>query len=484
MPNNEEDDTEARFSDINNHLENILSMNQQLENKIKDIPKIITSPFEMKSPNQTISVFKGTFTIMKGNKPIKIDGEIYYQWFPNAEVKFSGTVTEDSEDFFGFSIADDKYKIVLNGFDFGNAFLQNISTSQEQTVEGIILGEATVGDKTIPVSKISFAIPNCRDFFGNPVKIETDTSSGISRNRLRFENEEYIIIIDKSNNFKNLNKELSDNGGFVLLYFGELTKKKGDIQFNELNEIIYCFSTFLTFLNGRRCSPVFLQGMHENNIIWTDYSSYITDQYVAVCSWVPKHSIECLDEIWIVFSDLWKNSNDRDFLISAIHWYVEANMNSGYIEGSIIMSQVALELIYNWLVIEKKRLLIGKDSESISASNKIRLLLSQINGNSQTPETFKDLKAFIKSNNEIIDGVEAFVQIRNALIHSQEEKRKKLTKISSGVKYEVKQLAIWYIELSLLYIFKYRGKYYNRCSGKLWAGEGEEISPYSKCSIL
>ena len=137
-----------------------------------------------------------------------------------------------------------------------------------------------------------------------------------------------------------------------------------------------------------------------------------------------------------------------------IYWYLEANGNSAKIEGSIIIAQVALELIYNWLIIEKKKLLIGKDGENISAANKIRLLLSQVKLDVDTPNVLINLKKFINDNDEIADGVDAFVSIRNALVHSQVEKRKKLTKISSGVKFEALQLSIKYIEHSLLSIFK------------------------------
>jgi len=82
------------------------------------------------------------------------------------------------------------------------------------------------------------------------------------------------------------------------------------------------------------------------------------------------------------------------------------------------------------------------------------------------------------------DGVEAFVQIRNAIVHSQEGKRKKLTKISDNTKYQALQLSLWYIELSLLYVLEFKGKYYNRCSGKLWAGDGEEEVPWNRESSI
>ncbi|MGB4568690.1 MAG: hypothetical protein WBH96_06955, partial [Dysgonamonadaceae bacterium] len=47
-------------------------------------------------------------------------------------------------------------------------------------------------------------------------------------------------------------------------------------------------------------------------------------------------------------------------------WYVEANSNAGFSEGSIILAQTALELIYNWWIVENKKIILGKDSENIS----------------------------------------------------------------------------------------------------------------------
>ena len=33
-----------------------------------------------------------------------------------------------------------------------------------------------------------------------------------------------------------------------------------------------------------------------------------------------------------------KNENDREVLEMAVHWYLEANNNSGYVDGAIIMA--------------------------------------------------------------------------------------------------------------------------------------------------
>nr|WP_319266400.1 hypothetical protein [uncultured Draconibacterium sp.] len=454
-------------------------MNENLDEFFKNTPSIINSPYEMDLPNLPIDIYDGEFTLIQNEKSIKLEGRIFFDWFPHQNVKFEGIIIESEDNPIMVFGGSDEFDLILNGFKFGKAFLTNTTLGATSEVSGIIQGQAILGDKSIAVSKINFTIPNLTDLWGSSVKVINE-KGGIQscKNRIVFENDEFVMTIDKSSKFKSLNSELSKKGGYVVLYAGELTKKKGSIQHDQLQELIYSFSVFLSFLNGRRCAPLFLQGLHDNEVIWTDFTAYNTDQFKSVISWCPKFSVDGMNELWQQFSVLWKNQNDKSFLDFAIHWYVEANGNSGYMEGSIILAQVALELIYNWLIIEKKKLLIGKDGENISAANKIRLLLGQINLKTDIPNTFESLKRFVDDNNELADGVDAFVQIRNALIHSQEEKRKKLTNINYKIKYESQQLSLQYIEYSLLSILNYKGKYYNRCSGKYYAGEGEEYIQY------
>ncbi|MCW3806832.1 hypothetical protein [Plebeiibacterium marinum] len=452
------------------------NMNEKISEIFKNTPDIIKTSYVMEHPNEPILIHEGDFTLNQKERSLTLTGRVYFDWFPQQDIKFEGVIINSTDSIINAFDSNESYDLLISGLSFGKALLQNISIGQNPNISGSLHSESVLGDKTISVTKVNFAIPNLKDFLGSSVKSENKEGSvQLSKSRLVFENEDYLIIIDKSLTFKKLNEELAHKGGYAILYAGELTKKNGSISHDELQELIHCFSVFLTFLNGRRCAPLFLQGIHENDVLWTDFTSYNVDQYKSIVSWSPKLSIGGFNELWQVFSQLWKDPIDKDFLISAVHWYVESNNNSGYIEGSIIMSQVALELIYNWLVIEKKKLLIGKDGENISASNKIRLLLSQVNCKTAVPEA---LQTFVNDNREIVDGIEAFVQIRNAIIHSQEEKRKKLTSINNTIKYEAQQLSLHYIEYSILSILKYKGKYYNRCSGKLWSGEGEEKIRY------
>jgi hypothetical protein len=86
----------------------------------------------------------------------------------------------------------------------------------------------------------------------------------------------------------------------------------------------------------------------------------------------------------------------------------------------------------------------------------------------------------VTENQVIADGPDAFVLIRNAIVHSQESKRKKLMEIPTLTKYEALKLGLWYLELALLYSFGFEGIYRNRCSASKWAGSDEEAVPWAK----
>ena len=253
---------------------------------------------------------------------------------------------------------------------------------------------------------------------------------------------------------------------------------KGPIKLVDIDNLVNCFSTFITFLNGRRCSLLFLTGFFNEQPIWQDFTPRFTDQYQYVPSWVPLQNIAEINDMWQHFHTLWQNRNHQDFITAAVHWYVEANSHAAFTEGSIVLTQTALELLYNWLIIENKGLIIGKDAEIISAANKIRLILNALNVSYKVPDSLLSLSKLVSDNKDVVDGPDSFVLIRNAIVHSQENKRKRLMEIPAKAKYEALKLGLWYLELALLYSFKFEGRYRSRVSVSKWAGSDEETVPW------
>lgn len=460
---------------------------EQLLEEYKDIPDIIESSIEMMEANSSIKIYEGEFLLKSDTEEIKVNGIITFDWVANSGSHFSGKAELEPTNYKAFSNSHNNYKIIIDGLEFGNGFITKNSFGSNFDgcfIKGTLSQQAVFGDKSIAVEKIIFSVPNLRDLYGLPVKKITSNNLSTSMNRLRLENDNYLICIDKCSDYKNRQESLEEKGGYIILYYGELTSKKGSLKLEDTKDVFHCLDTFLTFINGRRTSAMFLQGIYESEVIWCDYTDYFVDPYKVVQSWQQRHSIRGLNELWQNFSTLWKDTDDKNFLTSAIHWYVEANGNRGFSEGSIIMAQTALELLYNWWIIENKKLIVGKDSENINASNKIRLLLSQLNINHSVPEAFKQLEQFIVDSKDIIDAPDAVVQIRNAIVHSQEEKRKKLSAIHYRAKYEALQLCIWYIEMTLLCILDFDDIYFNRCSKEIYASKAEVLVPWTKKKIV
>ncbi|KOP38059.1 hypothetical protein DBB36_20050 [Flavobacterium sp. WLB] len=450
---------------------------KEINEILKNYDEIIESPLNMLEANSFIKIYEGEFTISSDEIKIVVVGTIQYDWFPNSGANFRAKIVDKIDI---LKLYNNSLHIFIDGLEFGEGLITNVTLNNSIFIKGTLSQRAILGDQSIAVEKIVFSIPNMREFSGINIKKATRDKTWTGANRLKFENDKYLILIDKKLNYDNLKKELNEKGGYLILYDGELTCKKGSISYEDTKDILYCLDTFMTFINGRRTSAIFIHGIHDGAVIWQDFTNYDIDIYEFAQSWPEVHSIEGLNELFQKFSQIWKDKSDQDFLVSAIHWYIESNNNRGYSDGAIIMAQTALELLYNWFIVENKKLIIGKDSENINASNKIRLLLSQLNINYLVPQKFSFLQQFIDENTQMVDAPDAVVQIRNAIVHSQEEKRRKLSEIHFKVKYEALQLCIWYIEMSLLAILDYSGKYSNRCSNEMHISERVEYVPWKK----
>ena len=449
----------------------------------KEIPNIVESSIAMLEANNSLNIYCGEYFLKNGTQEIKVNGSVDFDWVASSGPHFSGKIESDTKNYKSLIGTLCMYKLVINGLKFGDGFITNLNlgnSTEGIIIKGTLSQQAVLGDKSIAVEKIIFSIPNLREFHGFAVKKVTQKKISTSMNRLLLENDKFMIIIDKCIDYKTKLISLEEKGGYNILYYGELVNKKEAVKLDDTRDIFHCLDTFLSFLNGKRVAAMFLQGIYSNEVIWCDFTDNVVDQFKHVISWPQKHSIKSLNELWQKFSSLWKDTDNKHFLTLAIHWYIEANSNSGFSEGSIIMTQAALELLYNWWIIEQKKLIIGKDSENITASNKIRLLLSQLNISYLVPLKFSCLQQFIDENKDIIDAPDAFVQIRNAIVHSQEEKRKKLSTIHYKVKYEALQLGLWYVEMTLLCILGFDDIYFNRCSKELHASKAEEFVPWVK----
>jgi hypothetical protein len=214
--------------------------------------------------------------------------------------------------------------------------------------------------------------------------------------------------------------------------------------------------------------------------VWQHWDSRACLSWRGVSSWFPKCENRVLAQLLPGFLKWWRNW-DEDIANTALHWYLESNINAGALEGSIVLTQVALELIA-WTFLVKQECIISEGGfEKLPASDKLRLLLSKFNISTKLPPDWEAkpvpelFKAFAqtppqllqnlvvmakKSENKWVDGPHAFTDLRNGIVHPK--KLKKVLNAESGATFEVCSLGRWYLELVLLALCGYQGKYVNR----------------------
>jgi|AntRauTorckE5430_2_1112549.scaffolds.fasta_scaffold09649_2 hypothetical protein len=429
---------------------------------------------EMSNPNENILIHKGKFIIKNDVKSIVIDGTISFKWFPSTGVYFEGLTTEEPYIINDFGELG-YLQLYIEELFFGECFIStynlNKSNDNQLLISGVLTSKSILGDNSISVERVKFSIPNMKLFFGKYLKTKNELSS----NKLTFKADRYTIVIDKTTNAAENFKKLKKIGGYYNTYAGILTKKDGTITLEEVQDILYCFNNFISILNGRRVSTLFLKGEKNGNEIWTDFTIYSVESYKDVENWTYSHPEVNYTILFNRFYDLWKNGDDRNFLEALTGWYLEVNNGFLNIEASIVKGQIALELLYNWLLVEKNEL-----QQEKLAVGKIRALLTHLKVDSSAPTNFKSLQEYIKDNRDITDAPDSIVRIRNAIVHSQLKKRQKISALATNVKLEALHLTIWYIELAIMFILEYDGLYINRCKAVGWANDMKELVPWSK----
>jgi hypothetical protein len=202
-------------------------------------------------------------------------------------------------------------------------------------------------------------------------------------------------------------------------------------------------------------------GTSGKNTIWQQLGSWKLGSWKDVSSWFPCFETGDVTKAWNGFSHLWHRADWQYPLKIAVHWFVEANSGAGANEGSIVLTQTALELLGWALLVEDQHLFSTAQFDSLRGADKIRQLLRHLGIPENIPPQLKNLRAEavpLKAS----DGPAVFVAIRNGIVHPKKAKRDAIAKMLPLARWEARQLGLWYLELAILRLSSYTGVYYNR----------------------
>jgi hypothetical protein len=413
-------------------------------------------PIRQTEVNDEILIYEGPMKLHSGmddfQKPDGI-GKAVYSWFPYPRVSYNLELKE-----YHGTVVSTEYKIAHEGLDAPTLFYK-LSEDFDGKVQGFIEEYQSPG-KEMAFDSILFQFPNLALFVN-----KMDPGQGIPQpaKTISFSVGKYSLILQNTM-LKSQLDSVSGKHGYILNGVVELKKPGKLVSLVEVNKLISVFFEFLSFLNGLKVKPVIVFGIRNGEQRYIKYSTEVNvPAFLPSRTWVPGVIEEDrINKSWQTFSELCKDEEERDFFQLAIHWYLESlSMRSG-IDAAIALVQNALELLSSRILYEKEFILKSSEGiDKVSASSKINILLTWAHIPNRIPSGAIELVKYGKART-FKTGPEVITEIRNSIVHPHLKNRSKHKEMNLPLKHEALNLALEYVELVLLKLINYDGKYHNR----------------------
>ena len=283
------------------------------------------------------------------------------------------------------------------------------------------------------------------------------------------------IKINRLSESTKIEENLKYSNNYAITHIAEVAYlKSNQFTVEDADNLIEALYYFFSFCRGIWIAPILVQGFDQNNITkWERLESRV-DRWQFCISWLPLLDSNNIEEAFLGFWNKWNDENWREVIKLAIYWYIPVSKQSGGQEASVILTQAALEMLASVILVEDKNIISSNSFEKLDARDKISLLLNQCSIPLEIPSDLKYLTKFAKEKN--YTATQTITEFRNGLIHPKLKNREKVSQIPYEVITEIYLLGKWYLELIILKLFGYEGKYINRTKKQIYTDyEGEDV---------
>ncbi len=234
-------------------------------------------------------------------------------------------------------------------------------------------------------------------------------------------------------------------------------------------------STFLSFCAERWIAPVLIAGFDQSgNVAMEEWGTALVEPSGGYGGWLDECHGGTMAEVFPGFSILMEDPEWRRTIGTAVYWYVRADTDHVGPDGAIILIQTALERLAWHILVTVRRAISEEGFSKLAAADQLRLVLNACSVPLELPTSLTHLAAVAagqKNEPDWVDGPQAFVAVRNQIVHPGKRKRVK----GGRAFYEALQLGKWYLELILLRSFGFQGSYASRLNIPMYAGNVESV---------
>lgn len=412
-----------------------------------------TTAYRTSEPNADITLYKGPITLSKDSHQVTSEGTLVLQWLPDPRVRLLlKDITSSTFPLFSRWIGEQPILTVADSTESACALVSSFEMDSESggRVEGILNRALQVG-RPEELGTAECYLTNLADF----------SLSG-PNDRMHLEAFEWEVEISAADGLNSLIKNVEKTGGYALTHHVKIRRRDGSSFVAADAELIrHSLFSFFSFIQGRKVGAILPVGYSgDGQLVWQQWASWVMDPWKPVLSWADRHDTSHFGEAYSGFMSLWLDEG-CEVLNMAIHWYVEANRNVSGLDAGVVFTQMALELLA-WHYFTAHKQAMTKDGfNRLTAADRIRLLLTQHEISLEIPSALPNLARWAREFNQV-DAADAIVAVRNAVIHPEIKQRERLRASANNPKRDAWTCGLWMLELLLLRLFSYSGRYCDR----------------------
>ena len=422
---------------------------------------------------------KGTCKFKCNDETYEVDGTAVLQLYPFSRVSFRADLQSKLSDvelskirwieFLGNEVTD---------FSFNNlkidGFLGGLSKDWElrwhPRTEPIIGS----GDETTQIKTVKFHLFDFPDFL-SVKRGEAEKRYGERRriNAMKLECPDFSVSIKSPFESKEIQQDPKKERKPRMTHVGVLTRPDGSAFTGaDAEKYLRQLGELLAFAKGKHSVPVCAGGYDAQEAkVWDCWSSPRLE-FDWTDSWLDRHHPECLEILFPLFIEKMNNEIWQKPLHEAVYWYLKANNSFNGIDSGIILIQAALECLSFTFLVNAREMISSEGYKKLRASDKLKLLFRTLNIPISIPDECEDIHNLVASSSNIKweNFPHAFTEIRNSLVHPEKKNRDHMTKVY----YDAWKCGLWCLEMVILGICEYNGKYSNRLKER-WVGTVESV---------
>jgi len=301
------------------------------------------------------------------------------------------------------------------------------------------------------LDSLVFHIANFHGFRGDPV---ADSAGRVTPSRLTVVAGDWHLDLDCRPTIDLVTAALKRTSGYGVTHVGRIKRADGGtFRAEESTRVLQAFGELLSFARGSRTMPFLPVGYDPGgHARWRAWERPQVTRWQGRTSWFDASDPGGLSRAFVGAWGRWRDAHQKEVLRRAVYLLVEAQPA---LEPGLILAQAALELLAWQVLVIEGAAISAKGFESLVAADRLRLLLTQSRIPISVPPSLSDLTSFAASKS-LRDGPEALTYLRNRWVHPP---RKGVLASGGPEVAQAWQLALWYLDLTLLHWLGFTGTY-------------------------